>query len=50
MHLYLDLSLDLREGTHSRPVSQISFRQPVETITAPCLNLYCSELFTNSAS
>ena len=37
MHLYLDLSLDLREDTHSRPVSQIRFHQPVETITAPCV-------------
>ena len=29
------LSLDLREATHSRLVSQNSFHYPVETITAP---------------
>jgi len=28
--------LDLREEIHSRPASRGSFRQPVETVAAPC--------------
>jgi hypothetical protein len=34
-HLTFGLSLDLREWTPSRPVSQSDFRQNVETVTAP---------------
>jgi len=33
------LSLDLREWTPSRPVSQRDFRQNVETVTAPQVEL-----------
>lgn len=32
-------AFDLREETHSRPVSRVSFRQHVETIKAPCRTL-----------
>jgi hypothetical protein len=34
LHLFV-LNLDLREWIPSRPVSQCSVRQPVETVTAP---------------
>ena len=39
LHLYLKLSLDLREITHSRPGSRVRFHQPVETFTAPCVSI-----------
>jgi hypothetical protein len=39
-------AFDLREETHSRPVSRVSFRQHVETIKAPCRRLlHCSIVF-----
>jgi len=35
----------LRETTPSRPASRFSFRQPVDTVTAPCAYLYYIHIF-----